>query len=267
MSITPFRRRPRCKPRHALFAEPGKSLPEALAEEDAKRAGVPAAVPGGAYPYEDIPAGEALAALGDEQPEAVNTEIPLTWDGMPAAGYIRHTPAPVTCPLDPAVRVETSAAPVIGDSLPAQEASEAPAPPLPPEYRVPLDSRAQFYTGKGWTETLTRTRIGSGEWDDVLAFADEALARDIAEEYMSHQHSRRTIGEGWRQVCIDAGRPDLIFPGWQMIRDLAKEAREEAARKEALERGTPVFTPAAPPAPPTRPQPVLREGAMRRRVA
>ena len=55
------------------------------------------------------------------------------------------------------------------------------------------------------------------------------------------------IGECWREICITAGKPDQIVPGWRMIRDLSKSRR-------------PSFTPAAAL---TRPQPVLRDGRER----
>lgn len=57
MSVISFRRRPKHQPKHALFAESEQSLPEALAEHD-----LPAAVPPGAYPPEDIPVPPARPA-------------------------------------------------------------------------------------------------------------------------------------------------------------------------------------------------------------
>jgi hypothetical protein len=228
--LSPRRRQQPYEPRHAgsPFREPEQTLAEALAEqqaaEEAARQDVPGAAPEGATPYEDIPVTEALA-----RPD--------------------RTPSP----LDNDIAVQVTAAPVIAETVvPPWPPEPAPEAPVPLEYRVPLDSRAALYSGPGWTEALIWARISSGEWVDPAALlhrTGRACRRSLASAAMDAQD---TIGECWRQVCAEAGRPDLLVPGWKMIRDLAREAAKEAANSRQ-----PSFTPAADL---TRPQPALTEG-------
>lgn len=264
MNVSPMRRRapkpPKWQPKHAgtPFPEPEQTLPEALAglpDPPEVTQSVPDTVPGGVHPYEDTPPAAALARLDRDE----------SW---PAAANLAGDP------LNPSVDVLAFTGPLLGDSRPEGEATGS--ADIPAGYRVPLDSRAQLYTGSGWTRVLTAARIGSGEWDDVYALSNGAVSRARASLSAAIWNARDTIGEGWRQVCIEAGRTALIHPGWKKIRDLTRCTVDEilaggdtetlhavasgliaaAWAAEAAAPRRPSFTPAAP----TAPLPVLPGG-------
>lgn len=220
---------------------------------------VPAAVPEGAYPYEDIPVSEALEMPGDDMIDRV----------------VRRRLAEPS-PLDAAVPVALTAEPVMGDRLPAPAAGAParacrwwedpePAPPLDPFGAVLLGAPA-------WMHIVEAARIHSGEWDDLAAEFDRAHSHNAADEEAGMRHSRRTIGEGWREICILRDCTDQLVPGWRKIRHLSRLTAGEivagaddpatlqavaahliAAAQAAPQRG-PSFIPNM-----TAPQPVLRE--------
>src|SRR5215469_2980843 len=118
------------------------------------------------FPEEAEALTDALHALRDEDEDAARTrQLPSFTPRETAPLHLLarpHIPAPDAPPAK------------IFDSMPPlPEPEQDPEPP--PGYEVPLDSRAQIYSGPGWTRALTAARVRSGEWDELPAIIETGL--------------------------------------------------------------------------------------------
>lgn len=231
-----------------------QSLPEALAGFDTDATGdgsaqelnVPDQWPDDAR--RDAEPAPAFADTGydaitsaDEALAAMPVEIDPTWPD----------------PLDPVIPVPLSAGTVLDEDIAPPDAPLflAAADPEVPE--PPLDlSGGLLFASPGWVLTVEAARVANGEWDNIPEEFDGVHARTVAESVMTYRRAVRAIGQGWRNICLAAGRPDRIVPGWALIEELVTELEAEAERERRLADGLPVF---APKAALTRGQLVLRD--------
>jgi hypothetical protein len=141
----------------------------------------------------------------------------------PAAVTREHRAVPIH-PLDSYAPVDPWDGPMLADAIPAPE-PEPEEIPVPPEYRVPTDSRPMLYTGPGWAGRRMTARVRDGEWDEIPLLVERGLGRNASEAATAFRHSHERIADAARRVCTEAGSPEQAGILMRRVNEMTTAAR------------------------------------------
>jgi hypothetical protein len=189
-----------------LKAMQGQGWPEAVASDL-----TPAAGDGPAFPRRPAGAWDAYVR-GEHQPAPVPADAPAPYAGRHSSAFNSKGGAADTGSF-PALRPELSRnAWLLQQGTPVDITME---PVIGDRMAVPLSFRpeqpgtsALLYSGPGWTDLLTRSRVRSGDWEDPFQGVKPGWVKNAADEAGALINVRENIARAARRLCRALGQPD-----------------------------------------------------------